>query len=114
MEDCKNFFIQIEKFKPYVLELKKDGIMKPKIYLFNCIVKKNERLFIIVITYNKYIFFTNNRVWRAWTHKNDMFLQYKDKKQDILTFGFFLSYKQLNFVFLILKKREEVIQQIGL
>lgn len=46
----------------YLVEFKKDKLIKTKNYLDNYIVKKDVYYFIIVITYNKYIFFANNRI----------------------------------------------------
>lgn len=45
-----------------MVEFEKDGIMKLKAYSFDCAIEENKYWPIIVIIYNKYIFFTNNRV----------------------------------------------------
>lgn len=39
MKDCKNFHTKIEEFKLYIVKFEKDNIIKPKLYLFNCIVE---------------------------------------------------------------------------
>lgn len=66
VKDCRNFLIKIEKLKLYIVKFEENGIMKSKAYLFNCTIRRNKHQFIIVITHNKYIFFTNDRIWRAW------------------------------------------------
>lgn len=38
-KDCKKFLIKIEDFKPYMVDFKKNNIIKPKIYPFNCVVE---------------------------------------------------------------------------
>lgn len=51
-----------------------DITLKSKIYPFNYKVKGKNRLLIIVITHNKYIFSTNNRIQKAWTWERYTFL----------------------------------------
>lgn len=41
VEDCKNFFTKIEEFKLYLVEFEKNRRIKPKIYPFNCVVKRD-------------------------------------------------------------------------
>lgn len=41
IEDYKNFFWKIEEFKSYIVEFEENGVIKPKIYLFNYAVKGN-------------------------------------------------------------------------
>lgn len=65
VEDYKDFLKKLNKLKPYMVEFEEDGIMKPKVYLFNCVVGVNEQCLIIVITYDKYIFFANNRIQKT-------------------------------------------------
>lgn len=61
-----NYWIRIKDLKLYIIEFEENNIIKPKIYLFNYIVKTNNCLSIIVITiYNKYIFSTNNNICKA-------------------------------------------------
>ena len=65
IKDCKNFLKRLERLKPYIIKFEKDNIIKPRIYPANYAVGGNERQPIIVITYDKCIFFANNRIWRA-------------------------------------------------
>ena len=67
VEDCKNFLLKMEELKPYVVEFKEDGTIKPKAYPFHCTVGGDERQPIIVITHDKCIFSANNGVQRVWT-----------------------------------------------
>ena len=62
MEDYKNFLKKIEKFKSYIIEFKKNSIIKDKIYLFNYTIYSNDYYLIIIIIYNKYTYFVNNRI----------------------------------------------------
>lgn len=62
MKDHKNFFIKIEKFKPYMIEFEKNKIIKSNVYLSDYAIKRDEYQLIIIITNNKYIFFANNEV----------------------------------------------------
>lgn len=61
MEDYKNFLKKIEKLKPYMIEFEEKSIMKIKIYLFDYIIYSNDHCLIIII-YDMYIFFANNRI----------------------------------------------------
>lgn len=65
VKNCKNIFRKIEELKPYVIEFKKEGIMKSKTYFFNCKVRSDDHQPINIITHNKYIICVNNRVQRA-------------------------------------------------
>lgn len=40
IKDCKNFLKKIEELKTYIVKFEKNGIMKAKIYFFNCKVEK--------------------------------------------------------------------------
>lgn len=50
----------------------------------------------MIIIYNKYTFFANNRIQRAWTCVRDTFLQLKKRNQGIIVSDFFLLFRQLN------------------
>lgn len=65
IENCKNFFKRLKKLKLYLIEFKEDDIIKPKIYFSNCAIDRNEQQSIIIIIYNEYIFFTNNRIQKV-------------------------------------------------
>lgn len=53
---------KIEKLKSYIVKFKKDSILKAKIYLFNYIIRKPNWCPIIVISYDGYIFSTNDDI----------------------------------------------------
>lgn len=59
--DYKKFLNIIKNLELYLIEFKKDKSIKTKNYLNNYIVKEDIYCFIIVITHNKYTFFTNNK-----------------------------------------------------
>lgn len=56
VKDCKKFL------KLYLIKFEKDESMKTKKYLDDYIVGKDKYYPIIIITYNKCIFFVNNRI----------------------------------------------------
>lgn len=62
VKDYTYFLKKIKKLKPYMVKFNKDGTIKPKVYLFDCIVEDKNRWLIIVITHDEYIFSTNNSV----------------------------------------------------
>lgn len=43
MEDRKNFLKKIKELKPYMVKFDKFGIMKPKVYPLDCIVRRDNR-----------------------------------------------------------------------
>lgn len=65
VEVYTNFLKEIKKLKPYMVDFFEDNVMKPKVYSFNYKVKNENSWLIIVITYDEYIFFVNNKVWKA-------------------------------------------------
>lgn len=62
LEDQNCFLTKMEKLKPYMVEFNKDGAMKAKDFPVDCIVGREERRSIIVITLDEYIFSTNNGI----------------------------------------------------
>ena len=62
-----NFLRRMEEIKPYIVEFDQDGAMKPKVYFFDYAVGRQNRWFVIIITYNKCTFSVNNRVQKTWT-----------------------------------------------
>ena len=114
VEDYKVFLEKIKELKPYIVEFNKNGAMKPKIYPLDSIIGSNNRQPIIEITHDEWIFSVNNGIWKVWARKSDTFLCPKSWRQKIMVSEFFLPYKQWNLASLILKKREKVVQQIGL
>lgn len=50
------FFNKIKVFKLYLIEFNKNGTIKNKTYLLNCIINYKDYLSIIVITHNKWFF----------------------------------------------------------
>ena len=65
VEDCKVFLNKMEELKPYIVEFDKDGVIKPKVYLLNCIVSGNNWQPIIVITHDEYTFSTKDGIQKA-------------------------------------------------
>ena len=101
----------MEELKPYMVTFEENGTMKPKIYPLNFAVGGDNCRPIIVITYDECIFSTNDGIWKAWTRKEDTFLQPKGRGQGIITSEFLLLYECLNLASLTLEKREEIICQ---
>lgn len=59
------FLTNKKKHKPYIIELKKRYLIKNKVYLLDYKVWMNNYYSIIVINYNKYIFYTNDDIGEA-------------------------------------------------
>ena len=53
----------MKDLKPYIIELKEDETMKPKVYPNNCRIEGLNWRLVIVITYNECIFSINNDIW---------------------------------------------------
>ena len=62
IENYKIFLNKIEKLKSYIIEFDKNNIIKPKFYLLNYTIKSHNKQLIIIITYNKYMFFANDKI----------------------------------------------------
>lgn len=62
VQNCSNFLKKIKEQKLYIVEFNKDDIIKPKVYPSNYIVKGENQELIIIITYDKYIFSTNDNI----------------------------------------------------
>ena len=65
VEDYKKFLSIKKNQKPYLIEFEEDKLIKTKKYLSDYIVEEDKYNLIIIITYNKYIFFANNGIWKA-------------------------------------------------
>lgn len=65
VEDCEVFSNKMKELKPYIVKFDENNIMKPKTYPPNYIVGDNYWQSIFVITYNIYIFSTNNSIQKA-------------------------------------------------
>lgn len=57
-----SFLIEIKELKLYIIEFNKNGITKAKKDLINCIIRSKKYYLIIIIIYDKYIFFAKNWV----------------------------------------------------
>ena len=64
IKNYKRFLNKIEKLKLYLVEFNKDSIIKNKIDLLDCIIDYKNYWVVIIITYNKYIIFTNNNIYK--------------------------------------------------
>lgn len=97
----------MDELKPYVVEFNEDDTIKDKEY---------PKIWqpIIGITYNKYIFSTNNSICKAWTQIGDIFLQPKKRGQSIMVSEFLLPFGQLNLLSLFKEKQKEVIEKMWL
>lgn len=77
MEDHKKFLNKIEKLKPYLIELNKNGKIKDKRYLPNYVVGDKDYWPVMVITYNECTFFANDGICKTWIRIRDTFLRPK-------------------------------------
>lgn len=59
--------IKIRKLKLYIDEFEKNGKIESKIYFSNYPVRTKDHHPIIIIIYDKFIYFSNNEIWKVWT-----------------------------------------------
>lgn len=52
----------MKELKSYLVKFEKNGAMKFKVYLSDCVVGGNNWWLVIIITYDKYIFLANKRI----------------------------------------------------
>lgn len=86
------FLREIEIIKPYLVEFKKDGSMKSKVYPEDCAVGGSNHRLIIFITYDESIFHANDNCQQIWQEKNHSILRPKSKSKDIIVLDFLLSW----------------------
>lgn len=65
MQDWEWFLRTIKELKSYLIEFEKDSIIKTKNYLANYKIESNKYWPIIVIIYDKYIFSSNNGIYKV-------------------------------------------------
>lgn len=66
VEDYTNFLKKIEKLKPFLVEFNKDSNIRTKIYPSNYTFEFEDFWLIIIITYDEYIFFANDKIQKVW------------------------------------------------
>lgn len=74
IKNCINFLKTMEELELYIIGFNQDSIIKPKVNPLNCIVDREERWPIIVITSNEYNFSVNNDIKKLQTCENEIFL----------------------------------------
>lgn len=62
VEDCKKLLNTIKNLKPYLVEFEENRSIKIKKYLDDCIIEGDKCYLVIVTTYDKCKFSTNDRV----------------------------------------------------
>ena len=83
-------------------------------YLDDFLVRSTNCQLIIVITYNKYIFSTNNRKTHELQYKKDIYLYLKEKGRRIIGFHFPLSFSRLYSFCFFEKKQDQIIKYCDL
>lgn len=91
--------------KSYLVEFDSKRNIKDKIYSNDCQVKDIDCQFVIVIIYNEYMFFANNRKSHGQNRKRDIFHYLKEKKKGIIISDFFYFFFRLSY-FVFLKKNK--------
>ena len=97
-----------------MVEFNKNGAMKAKDYLVDCVIGGEKYCPIIIITHDECTFSANDGVRKAWTWEGYTFLQPKRPGQGIMTSNFLLSFGWLNLASLCSEKKKEVIEKCGL
>lgn len=62
VQGCENFVKVIKKLEPYFVEFDKDGTMKNKKYLLDCVIESINRRLVIIIIHDESIFSTNDSI----------------------------------------------------
>lgn len=62
IENQNCFFTKIKELKSYMVKFNEDGTMKAKNYLVDYIVREKKWCLIIIMTYDRYTFFVNDRI----------------------------------------------------
>lgn len=85
------FLDKIKLFLLYFIEFLKDNIIVSKKYLSNCAVKRSKKRSIIIITYDKNIFFIDNNYKKIWTLNGQGIFKSKGKRKRIIALNLLLS-----------------------
>lgn len=96
VKNREQFLKTIKELELYLVEFEKNGTMKTKNYPSICKIKVDKCQPIIVITYNKYTFLSNNDICKGQTQIGDIFLQLKDCGQGITMTKFLLLFRRFN------------------
>ena len=64
MKNWKQFLKKIKKLKFYIIKFNENSIIKNKKYFLNCIIDRKVWLLIVIIIFDKYIFFVNNNIYK--------------------------------------------------
>lgn len=86
----------------YLIEFKKNNIIKAKVYPIDCQIGDKNRKSIICIIHDEYIFSANNKF--AWQIKDDIFLKPKRKKREIIIPDFLLFLDNLVYCIFLMTK----------
>lgn len=111
IEDCKWFLNKMGELKPYLVEFNGDGARKDEIYPPDCIVGGEDCWPVIIITYDKYTFFANDGICKAWTRVGDTFLHFKYQRQGIIMSEFLVPLDCLNLFSLLEEKQQKVMEK---
>lgn len=104
----------MKDLEPYLVEFEEDGLIKNKEYPADCEVWNTNCRPIILITHDECIFSANDEICKAWTQKEDTFLQPKGRGQGIMASEFLFLFGRLNFSSLSEEKKKKVIKILGL
>lgn len=77
-------------------------------------MKSNNWRPIILITYKKCIYFTNDEIQKGLVQKSDIFFCLLDQRQRIKVFEFILLYGQWDLASFTPEKKEKIIQKTRL
>lgn len=78
--------------EPYLIEFDSEKNIKEKMYFVNCYVKSISQKLVIVIPYNEYTFFANDKKIHKKICKRDIFLYHKKKDKQIIVSDFLLLF----------------------
>lgn len=113
VKNCQRFLTKIEKLNLYLVEFNKNNAMKDKTYPFDCVASGKNCQLVIVITYNKCIFSTNNGIPKTWTRITDIFLHSQNQEQSIMVFKILLLFNCLNHFSLFEQIHRKIMKKRG-
>ena len=88
MEYRERFLNEMKSLLPYFAKFFENGIIVPKEYQDNCTVGRSDQRLIIMITYNKSTFSTNNDCKNVWNLNGQSILQPKRQGKKIMVSNF--------------------------
>ena len=102
------FLNEMKSLLPYFMEFFKDDTMIPKEYSDDYTVERPDQRPIIMITYDKSTFSTNDRCRKVWTLNGQNILRLKEKGKGIMVSNFLLLWLKLKLLSLSPQQQDDL------